>query len=254
MGDAVQRSGGEGCEELVELEKACAEFRLDLRRAIAEKARELRLRRHFRAVPNGRLKPAQLRDFLSRSFGAGFDEELVKSVTLSGRGPRLDEEKLACLDSTQNGRCALCGRILVKDVRPHVDHKVPVVLGGKSILSNYQLLCEKCNLGKGASLDWLMASPFFDDCRDNISTRMRYCVLASAEGRCSEESCDETSFSEELKVVPVVAVQHGGRYIFDNLRVLCVPHARERERRLRNAVTGLMKRGGAQLLALRRTN
>ena len=35
----------------------------------------------------------------------------------------------------------------------HIDHKIPVSLGGKNEVDNYQALCVPCNLRKGAMTD-----------------------------------------------------------------------------------------------------
>jgi len=48
------------------------------------------------------------------------------------------------------GICCLCGTKPGGGVVLHVDHIRPFSLGGLSILSNLQTLCNRCNLGKGA--------------------------------------------------------------------------------------------------------
>ncbi len=48
-------------------------------------------------------------------------------------------------------RCVICGASARDGVKLHVDHIVPVSKGGKTELSNLRTLCERCNLGKGAS-------------------------------------------------------------------------------------------------------
>jgi len=49
-------------------------------------------------------------------------------------------------------RCKACGADPRNDdeVRLHVDHIVPIALGGKTVEDNLQTLCQKCNQGKGA--------------------------------------------------------------------------------------------------------
>ena len=47
-----------------------------------------------------------------------------------------------------NGRCSLCGATK-KETVLHVDHIVPRSRGGSNDESNLQVLCLKCNLGKG---------------------------------------------------------------------------------------------------------
>lgn len=47
-------------------------------------------------------------------------------------------------------RCVFCGRSPISDlhVELHVDHVVPFVRGGETVLGNLQTLCLECNLGK----------------------------------------------------------------------------------------------------------
>ena len=48
-------------------------------------------------------------------------------------------------------RCTICGATQQDGVKLHVDHICPVSKGGKTELSNLRTLCDRCNLGKGAS-------------------------------------------------------------------------------------------------------
>lgn len=48
-----------------------------------------------------------------------------------------------------NYTCQCCGKYMPDEVGLHIDHIVPVSRGGKSIISNLQVLCDKCNLRKG---------------------------------------------------------------------------------------------------------
>ncbi len=49
-------------------------------------------------------------------------------------------------------RCTSCGADpkLDRTVRLHVDHKIPVALGGETKPENLRVLCSECNYGKGA--------------------------------------------------------------------------------------------------------
>jgi len=51
--------------------------------------------------------------------------------------------------------CQKCGKNPVenKDCELHIDHIIPVSKGGGSEDSNLQVLCEKCNLKKGAKIE-----------------------------------------------------------------------------------------------------
>ena len=51
-----------------------------------------------------------------------------------------------------NYTCQMCGKYMPDEVGLHVDHIIPIKQGGKSIESNLQVLCDKCNLKKGKRL------------------------------------------------------------------------------------------------------
>lgn len=46
--------------------------------------------------------------------------------------------------------CQICGKRMPDGVGLHVDHIVPIAKGGKTVESNLQVLCSKCNGRKGA--------------------------------------------------------------------------------------------------------
>ncbi len=50
------------------------------------------------------------------------------------------------------GKCSLCGRSAKDGIKLHVDHIIPFSKEGKTELKNLQILCQDCNLGKGAKL------------------------------------------------------------------------------------------------------
>jgi 5-methylcytosine-specific restriction endonuclease McrA len=66
----------------------------------------------------------------------------------SGAGGRHSAEDVAVLMQLQKGKCACC-RASVAD-EYHVDHVLPLALGGTSDRENLQLLCPPCNMSKGA--------------------------------------------------------------------------------------------------------
>lgn len=47
-----------------------------------------------------------------------------------------------------NYTCQLCGKYMPDEVGLHVDHIVPISKGGKTVPSNLQVLCSKCNGSK----------------------------------------------------------------------------------------------------------
>lgn len=50
-----------------------------------------------------------------------------------------------------NYTCQICGKYMPDGVGLHIDHIVPIKKGGKSIPSNLQVLCSKCNGKKSSS-------------------------------------------------------------------------------------------------------
>lgn len=56
---------------------------------------------------------------------------------------------IAAIAKAQGHRCAYCRADLRKTKR-HVDHIMPLALGGSNDKSNIQLTCQPCNLSKGA--------------------------------------------------------------------------------------------------------
>lgn len=60
----------------------------------------------------------------------------------------MSNDIVARLTDLQKGRCACCGRDL-KETGHHVDHVLPLALGGSNTDDNAQLLCPTCNLSKG---------------------------------------------------------------------------------------------------------
>lgn len=49
-----------------------------------------------------------------------------------------------------NYTCQICGKYMPDGVGLHIDHIVPIAKGGKTVESNLQVLCSKCN-GKKSS-------------------------------------------------------------------------------------------------------
>lgn len=63
--------------------------------------------------------------------------------------PELREQIMIRDDYT----CQCCGKEMFDEVGLHIDHIVPVSKGGRTVPSNLQVLCSKCNGSKGNKLD-----------------------------------------------------------------------------------------------------
>jgi 5-methylcytosine-specific restriction endonuclease McrA len=64
-----------------------------------------------------------------------------------GNGGKHSKADIVAIVELQRGRCALC-KIKLKGIY-HVDHIIPLSLGGANGRKNLQILCSKCNLAKG---------------------------------------------------------------------------------------------------------
>jgi len=105
-----------------------------------------------------------LQDGIQYALANGFDESFmrawleklqdVRKMALKTRPgmagwPKLRHDALR----KARGRCAACGASVDKGVKLHVDHIKPVSKFPDLALdpTNLQVLCQTCNLGKGAS-------------------------------------------------------------------------------------------------------
>jgi 5-methylcytosine-specific restriction endonuclease McrA len=212
---------------LTRLENACEKFGISLEDAISEKAAELELRFFLKCIPNERIRDHEIIDFLKLVIGGEPDSNLVEQVTLVKRDLSITKEERLEIERRQYSRCSICGCLLESVVSPHADHVIPIAYGGKNEISNIQLLCKKCNLGKSCLVGWQQASPFFID-QDKLTSQLRFAVL-SRQKSC--QSCGVTAGSSNLEVMQIISSAKGGRFIYDNLFVLCSLCAKESQRR-----------------------
>lgn len=52
-----------------------------------------------------------------------------------------------------NFTCQICGSTAKDGAKLHVDHIIPIARGGKTVMSNLQTLCERCNMGKSDKIN-----------------------------------------------------------------------------------------------------
>lgn len=52
-----------------------------------------------------------------------------------------------------NFTCQICGATAKEGAKLHVDHIIPISEGGKTVMSNLQTLCDRCNMGKSNKIE-----------------------------------------------------------------------------------------------------
>ncbi len=84
-----------------------------------------------------------------------------RRARIKGVGGDLSPDIHVRLMKIQKGKCAVCHTDLKKSGH-HLDHHMPLALGGSNVDSNMQLLCPPCNLSKGAKhpVDFMRARGF----------------------------------------------------------------------------------------------
>ncbi len=74
-------------------------------------------------------------------------EELRKNFIEMERAKMTDSLRYNVL-KRDGFKCRICGATSDDGIKLHVDHIIPVSKGGRTIISNLQTLCERCNIGK----------------------------------------------------------------------------------------------------------
>jgi len=95
----------------------------------------------------------------------------IKSPNLATPQDReyLSQSQKKNLFSTFNNACAICGKVADAGVRGlQADHRVPISRGGTNDISNWQAVCNHCNVGKrraceGCTIDCLTCSWAYPD-------------------------------------------------------------------------------------------
>lgn len=83
----------------------------------------------------------------------------ARRARLAGVGGKLSKGIVQKLLKLQKGKCAYCATALHKH---HLDHIIPLALGGENTDDNVQLLCPPCNMSKGAKhpIDYMQSKGF----------------------------------------------------------------------------------------------
>lgn len=93
---------------------------------------------------------------LSDLLGADYDlEEIGYETTLRKHEAKKQRDLMTPslrkkIMKRDHYTCRYCGKYMPNGDDIHIDHIIPIAKGGKTIESNLQVLCQKCNLQKGA--------------------------------------------------------------------------------------------------------
>lgn len=88
------------------------------------------------------------REWFAKNPGKRVVYEANRRAKKIANGGELSIDLRARLMKLQSGKCGCCRIVFVKS--PHLDHMMPLALGGKHVDSNMQLLCSLCNRKKHA--------------------------------------------------------------------------------------------------------
>ncbi len=225
---------------LKSIEESLPALGMSLDDFLSEKEEEVRGRVFLLCHPNTVAPESRLESYLTRVLGREPHAEELANAYRRSRRFRPSEDQLILLERDQNSRCPLCGTFLDSEARPHLDHIVPLALGGADDVANMQILCHKCNRGKSNLPVWEVGAPYMTR---KLTDRVRYCALARARGRCQESTCTTTSLISFLEPKLRIPSSLGGAWILDNLEVLCEDHVRERNGERRKTPSTRRRRG-----------
>lgn len=76
-------------------------------------------------------------------------KQLAKQARRKGAIGTFSDADIGRIRTAQKSRCAVCRKRLIAH---HIDHIVPLALGGVNFPRNLQLLCPGCNTDKGARI------------------------------------------------------------------------------------------------------
>lgn len=134
---------------------------LDSNRKYREENREkLRELHRNRRASN----PVGVREYFRKYYASNHEKYRVSSHTrrarVVGSAGKLSPGLAKKLFKLQRGKCACCGKSLGADY--HLDHIMPIALGGSNTDDNIQLLRATCNLKKSAKhpIDFMQSRGF----------------------------------------------------------------------------------------------
>jgi 5-methylcytosine-specific restriction endonuclease McrA len=102
-------------------------------------------------------KKAERREYRKRRRSVPYARRVEKvNIRCAGLG-KLSKDIVKILLTSQNCKCVYCQIDISVD--RHIDHIVPIALGGLNVDSNVQLVCPPCNMKKADLPPWLFSIP-----------------------------------------------------------------------------------------------
>lgn len=114
----------------------------------AARREELNKRNAAYRAANPETARAAVREHYKRNQQAYRARDRRRRAMLAGCGGSHTQMDIEALRAEQNGLCRYCCADLAHEF--HVDHRMPIALGGSNEPRNLQLLCPDCNRSKGA--------------------------------------------------------------------------------------------------------
>lgn len=136
--------------------KECDRARIHARRQAHLEEHRARDRAYAAARPTG-FHATRAREYYSRNRAAIISYQLWRHAMK--RAPSGERIKRDAIFERDGGRCRMCGCDLTVLPVWHLDHIVPLALGGTHEWANLQALCRPCNSSKGARLEGQIALP-----------------------------------------------------------------------------------------------
>lgn len=93
---------------------------------------------------------AEMKEIYQELENIGF-ETTIQKYNIKNQRRLMTNELRQKIKERDNYTCQICGKYMPDEVGLHIDHIIAVKNGGKTVESNLQVLCDKCNLHKGAS-------------------------------------------------------------------------------------------------------
>lgn len=227
-------------ELMAEIERICMSSGIDYVKFLKEKILELKERRRILLTPSREwyLKhPQKLHDYFSAITDTKpqpLELEILRKRIREFYNPQIrilrEDWVIEQLLVEQNHRCAICG-VLIEKNTCEIDHKIPIAAGGENEKQNYQLVCRKCNSGKGDALNYAALTAWKTSNKDlregpALSNMLRYAVLRRDSSRCV--NCSSKASEKSLFVRRRIGRRNGGQIVFDNLITLCELYIKEK--------------------------